>query len=81
MDRKKDSRLTTAARVLERDTQIMELLIAGKSNGEIANATGVSKGAIKQRLQRLYALAKVGTRLELAVWWTKENRRFRNGRR
>jgi hypothetical protein len=77
MDRKKDSRLTIAARVRERDTQVMELLIAGKSNGEIANATG----AIKQRLQPLYALAKVGTRLEVAVWWTKENRRFRNGGR
>jgi DNA-binding NarL/FixJ family response regulator len=55
-----------------RDREIVQLLMAGRSNDEIAAALGISHKTVESRLSRLYQRAGVMTRLELAMLADRE---------
>lgn len=55
-----------------RDRRVVELLVAGRSNDEIAGEIGVSRRAIELRLARLFKRFEVTTRTELAVLAERE---------
>lgn len=65
----------TAARPLTgRERQIVDALLAGCANKEIAGRLGVSDQTIKNQLTTLYAKVGVTSRLELVLWAMKERR-------
>ena len=51
-----------------RERQIVDLLLKGCSNKEIASRLSVSERTIKNQLSALYRKTKVRSRLELALW-------------
>jgi DNA-binding NarL/FixJ family response regulator len=51
-----------------RERQIVEALLVGCTNKEIAQRLGVSDQTIKNQLTTLYRKLGVNGRLELAVW-------------
>ncbi len=62
-------------RLSKRQVQILNLLIEGKQNKEIAYDLGISIGTVKTYLYRLYrniGLGTVRSRTQAAVWWIKE---------
>jgi DNA-binding NarL/FixJ family response regulator len=55
-------------RLSRRERQIVEALLAGCANKEIAQRLGVSNQTIKNQLTRLYRKVGVNGRLELVLW-------------
>jgi DNA-binding NarL/FixJ family response regulator len=55
-------------RLSPREKQIVDALVAGCSNKEIALQLGVSDQTIKNQLTTLYRKVGVSGRLELVVW-------------
>lgn len=51
-----------------RERQIVDLLLKGLSNKEIASRLSVSERTIKNQLSALYRKTNVRSRLELALW-------------
>ena len=67
----------TAPRPLSRrERQIVDALLAGSANKEIAARLGVSDQTIKNQLTTLYTKVGVTSRLELVLWAMKH---FRGG--
>jgi DNA-binding NarL/FixJ family response regulator len=65
----------TAARPLTgRERQIVDALLAGCANKEIARQLGVSDQTIKNQLTTLYAKVGVTSRLELVLWAMNKRR-------
>jgi DNA-binding NarL/FixJ family response regulator len=57
-----------AGGLTHRERQIVDLLLEGCSNKEIASRLSVSERTIKNQLSALYRKTKVRSRLELALW-------------
>jgi len=55
-------------RLTRREREILELLMEGSTNKEIASRLGVSHQTVKNQLTTLYQKAGVGSRLELVVF-------------
>jgi DNA-binding NarL/FixJ family response regulator len=51
----------------ERETQIVKMLVEGKSNKAIANRLGMSEGTVKSHLRNTYRKFQVRTRAEAAA--------------
>ncbi len=66
-------------RLSRREKQIVDALLAGRTNKEIAQQLGVSDQTIKNQLTTLYRKVGVSSRLEL-VLWSMERRKKHNGR-
>jgi DNA-binding NarL/FixJ family response regulator len=54
-------------RLTKREHEIIDLLLRGRSNKEIASQLGVSDQTIKNQLTTLYRKMDVSSRLELVV--------------
>lgn len=52
--------------------QILELLLSGKNNNEIALVLNYSKSTVKRRIKELFARYKVKSRIELATEYQAE---------
>jgi DNA-binding NarL/FixJ family response regulator len=61
------SPVSTRPELTRRERQIVELLIEGCANKEIASRLGVSAQTVKNQLSTLYQKTGVGGRLELVV--------------
>ena len=57
----------TDLRLTKREHEIIDLLLRGRSNKEIASQLGVSDQTIKNQLTTLYRKMDVSSRLELVV--------------
>ncbi len=58
--------------LFHREVQLLDLLVQGKLNKEIAFELGVTPGTVKAYLYRLYRKISVQTRTQAAVWWIEE---------
>jgi len=54
-----------------RQLQILELLVAGLLNKEIAHKLHLSEGTIKVFMSVIFAKSGMTNRTELAVWWVR----------
>lgn len=52
-----------------RETEIMTLIAAGHSNGEIAAALTVAEKTVKNHVNRIYAKLGVGSRRAAIAYW------------
>jgi ATP/maltotriose-dependent transcriptional regulator MalT len=52
-----------------RETQIMALIAAGHTNGEIATALTVAEKTVKNHVNRIYAKLGVGCRRDAIDYW------------
>ena len=55
-------------RLTRREREILELLMEGSTNKQIASRLGVSNQTVKNQLTTLYQKAGVGSRLELVLF-------------
>jgi DNA-binding NarL/FixJ family response regulator len=53
-------------RITRREQEIIELILAGKGNNEIADTLYISLSTVKQHIQNIYNKAEVNSRLALA---------------
>lgn len=58
--------------MVEEYKRILELLAAGKSNGEIAKCLNYSRRTVCRRINELFKAYKVNNRLELAMEFQAE---------
>jgi DNA-binding NarL/FixJ family response regulator len=58
----------TPVRVTRREREILNLLMEGCSNKEIASRLGISSQTVKNQLSTLFQKADVGSRLELVLF-------------
>jgi two-component system response regulator DegU len=63
----KRSRRPLAEPLTERETQIVKMVVEGKSNKAIANRLALSEGTIKSHLRNIYRKFQVRTRAEAAA--------------
>ncbi len=63
----KRSRRPLAQPLTERETQILRMVVEGKSNKAIAKGLGLSEGTIKSHLRNIYRKLQVRTRAEAAA--------------
>jgi ATP/maltotriose-dependent transcriptional regulator MalT len=62
--------VTTPAHSLSsREAQIMTLIAAGHSNGEIATALTVAEQTVKTHVNRIYSKLGVGSRAAAIAYW------------
>jgi ATP/maltotriose-dependent transcriptional regulator MalT len=65
-----DIRGTSSSRGLSsREAEIMALIAAGHSNGEIATALTVAEKTVKNHVNRIYAKLGVGSRPAAIAYW------------
>jgi two-component system, NarL family, nitrate/nitrite response regulator NarL len=57
--------VTTLSR---RERQIVDALLAGRTNKEVAQLLGISDQTVKNQLTTLYKKVGVTSRLELVLW-------------
>jgi len=62
-------RTSTAPTLSSRETEIMTLIAAGHSNGEIATALTVAEKTVKNHVNRIYAKLGVGSRRAAIAYW------------
>ena len=63
----KRSRRPLAEPLTERETQIVKMLVEGKSNKAIGNLLGMGEGTVKSHLRNIYRKLQVRTRAEAAA--------------
>ena len=63
----KRSRRPLAEPLTERETQIIKMLVEGKSNIAIGNLLGMGEGTVKSHLRNIYRKLQVRTRAEAAA--------------
>lgn len=76
-----ETKQSTTAKVVSRNgvvlsnrmVEILDLLVQGKSNGEIAAACDVTAHTVKVHMWRLFTRIEVGSRGEAAAWWLRNN--------
>lgn len=57
-----------------REREVAELVVAGKSNKEIAAILGISESTVKNHITSILRKLGVQDRMELVLLWTKKNR-------
>lgn len=63
----------------ERQRQVLDLLVAGRTNGEIAEILGISLDGVKWHVSQILLKLDVGSREDAAEYWRNYNglpRRF-----
>lgn len=63
----REAERTTDARITDREVQILELVIEGQSNREIADVLGLSDKTVKSHLATLYRKMNVANRTQAAM--------------
>jgi len=61
--------------VTPREEQVLDLLIQGKTNKEIAAALGLSPNTIRNYLSPLRDKTGCKNRVDLAIWWKTQPKR------
>jgi LuxR family transcriptional regulator of csgAB operon len=62
----------------QREHEILDLLVCGKSNKEISLSLGITVHTVKKHLTSIYKKINVKCRTEAVVWWLGHGRDFRN---
>jgi DNA-binding CsgD family transcriptional regulator len=57
----------------ERQRQVLDLIVKGKSNGEIAEALGLSLDGVKWHMREILSKLGVESRTEAAEYWRRRN--------
>lgn len=57
-----------------REREVAELVVAGKSNKEIASILGISESTVKNHITSILKKLGVQDRMELVLLWAKKNR-------
>ena len=57
----------------DRQREVMELLVAGRSNGEIADTLSISIGTVKNHVHKIYQRLGVGSREQATTVFTRLN--------
>ena len=60
---------SSAPALSSRETEIMTLIAAGHSNGEIAATLTVAEKTVKNHVNRIYAKLGVGSRRAAIAYW------------
>jgi ATP/maltotriose-dependent transcriptional regulator MalT len=60
---------SSATALSSRETEIMTLIAAGHSNGEIAATLTVAEKTVKNHVNRIYAKLGVGSRPAAIAYW------------
>jgi two-component system, NarL family, nitrate/nitrite response regulator NarL len=60
-------------RLTEREREILALIVAGKSNGQIAWTLQVAENTVKAHMKNILRKLGVTNRTEAAVMWVREN--------
>ncbi|HEY2490637.1 MAG TPA: helix-turn-helix transcriptional regulator [Streptosporangiaceae bacterium] len=60
---------TSAPSLSARETEIMTLIAAGHSNGEIAAKLTVAEKTVKNHVNRIYAKLGIGSRPAAIAYW------------
>jgi ATP/maltotriose-dependent transcriptional regulator MalT len=60
---------SSALRLSSREAEIMTLIAAGHSNGEIATALTVAEKTVKNHVNRIYAKLGVASRRAAIAYW------------
>jgi RNA polymerase sigma factor (sigma-70 family) len=55
-----------------RQQQVLELVIQGKCNKEVAATLGISEHTVEQHLRRIYKALRVNNRVEASVMFVRE---------
>ena len=63
-----------AAGLSRRETQVMALIAAGHSNGQIAERLTLAEKTVKNHINRIYAKLGVGSRPAAISHWTVDPR-------
>lgn len=61
--------LTSSVRLSPQQVRIVQLVVEGRTNSEIAVAIGMPEHAIKNYLRVIYNETGMGNRVELALWY------------
>ena len=69
------SSTSTLERFTTRQLQVMEMLVLGASNVEIADSIGISENTVKVHIWRLFRQIGVGSRAKAVQLWREETRR------
>lgn len=56
-----------------RQVQVMELLVLGMNNGEIAKSMSISRKTVEMHVTNVMYKTGLGRRVLLALWFSKEN--------
>lgn len=62
------------AGMTQRENQVMEQVVMGKTNREIAFALGISEKTVEKHLESVFHKLDVSSRTEAAVWVAREER-------
>lgn len=54
-----------------KEVQVVKLAVRGLTATEIGTELGISEGAAKAHIRRIYDKVGMWSRLELALWWLK----------
>lgn len=73
VDEEIEKKITEGYSLTEREREMLELLLKGKSNKEISNLTYVSTETVKSHLQNIYRKLGVKSRLEAVALFLQEN--------
>ena len=60
----------------EREQEVFQLLLQGKSNKEIALSLGISQKTVEEHLTSIYAKIGVKSRAEAILWGIEQTRGF-----
>jgi DNA-binding NarL/FixJ family response regulator len=60
----------------ERELQILQLLLLGKTNLQIAKALGLEQGTVKTYMSSMFNKAGVANRTMLALWAKEHSAKF-----
>ena len=68
----------TAPKLTKRQIQLLNLLLAGKSNAGIAQGLQITEHTVKVHIWRLFNRIDVNSRLEAAAWWRAKQEQTAN---
>jgi DNA-binding CsgD family transcriptional regulator len=55
--------------LIQRERELIVLVAEGKSNKEIATASGLAPGTVKSYLETIRRKTGTGNRVEMTNWW------------
>lgn len=66
-----NGKISPAVRLTRREKEVLDLLVAGKTNKEIARALVISLDTAKAHVSRALRKTGAGTRTEAAIFWER----------
>ncbi len=64
--------ITQGDPLTRRETQVMELLVRGATNREIASSLVCAVKTVENHVSNIMVKAGLGRRVLLALWWSKQ---------